>query len=43
MDRTSIIANTINMPLAVREASIYTGMAIAEYLRDMGKDVLLMA
>ena len=43
MDRTSIVANTINMPLAAREASIYTGMVIAEYFRDMGKDVLLMA
>ena len=43
MNRTSIVANTTNMPLAAREASIYMGMAIAEYFRDMGKDVLLMA
>ncbi|MFO7710626.1 MAG: V-type ATP synthase subunit A [Candidatus Woesearchaeota archaeon] len=43
MDRTILIANTSNMPVAAREASIYTGMTIAEYYRDMGYDVALMA
>jgi len=43
MDRTILIANTSNMPVAAREASIYTGITIAEYYRDMGYDVLLLA
>ncbi len=43
MERTVLIANTSNMPVAAREASIYTGIAIAEYFRDMGYDVALMA
>ncbi|MHB8584675.1 MAG: V-type ATP synthase subunit A [Thermoplasmatota archaeon] len=43
MNRTVLIANTSNMPVAAREASVYTGMAIAEYYRDMGFDVSLMA
>jgi V/A-type H+-transporting ATPase subunit A len=43
MERTVLVANTSNMPVAAREASIYTGMAIAEYYRDMGYDVALMA
>ena len=43
MKRTVLIANTSNMPVAAREASIYTGMTIAEYFRDMGYDVALMA
>lgn len=43
MDRTALVANTSNMPVAAREASIYTGMTIAEYFRDMGYDVALMA
>ncbi|HWP57650.1 MAG TPA: V-type ATP synthase subunit A [Candidatus Acidoferrales bacterium] len=43
MDRTILIANTSNMPVAAREASIYTGLTIAEYYRDMGFDVALMA
>lgn len=43
MNRTVLIANTSNMPVAAREASIYTGITIAEYLRDMGYDVALMA
>lgn len=43
MDRTVLIANTSNMPVAAREASIYTGIAIAEYYRDMGYDVAMMA
>ncbi|MGM5487545.1 MAG: V-type ATP synthase subunit A [Nanobdellota archaeon] len=43
MDRTILIANTSNMPVAAREASIYTGMTIAEYYRDMGYNVALMA
>ena len=38
-----LIANTSNMPVAAREASIYTGVTIAEYYRDMGYDVALMA
>jgi len=43
MDRTVLIANTSNMPVAAREASVYTGITIAEYFRDMGYDVSLMA
>jgi V/A-type H+-transporting ATPase subunit A len=43
MDRTVLIANTSNMPVAAREASIYTGVTIAEYFRDMGYDAALMA
>ena len=43
MDRTTLIANTSNMPVAAREASIYTGVALAEYYRDMGYDVAIMA
>lgn len=43
MDKTVLIANTSNMPVAAREASIYTGITIAEYFRDMGYDVSLMA
>ncbi len=43
MDRTILIANTSNMPVAAREASIYTGVTMAEYYRDMGHDVLLLA
>ncbi|MDR0888055.1 MAG: V-type ATP synthase subunit A [Candidatus Methanoplasma sp.] len=43
MNRTVLIANTSNMPVAAREASVYTGMTIAEYFRDMGYDVSLMA
>ncbi len=43
MERTILIANTSNMPVAAREASIYTGITIAEYYRDMGYDVALMA
>ena len=42
-ERTSLIANTSNMPVAAREASIYTGVTLAEYYRDMGYDVALMA
>ena len=43
MKRTVMIANTSNMPVAAREASVYTGITIAEYYRDMGYDVALMA
>jgi len=43
MDRTILIANTSNMPVAAREASVYTGITMAEYYRDMGFDVSLMA
>ena len=43
MKRTVLIANTSNMPVAAREASVYTGITIAEYYRDMGYDVALMA
>ncbi len=43
MNRTVLIANTSNMPVAAREASVYTGMTIAEYYRDMGYNVALMA
>ncbi len=42
-DRTILIANTSNMPVAAREASIYTGVTLAEYYRDMGYDVAMMA
>ena len=42
-DRTTLIANTSNMPVAAREASIYTGVTLAEYYRDMGYDVAIMA
>ncbi|HAN21257.1 MAG: V-type ATP synthase subunit A [Clostridiales bacterium GWF2_36_10] len=42
-DRTMLIANTSNMPVAAREASIYTGITIAEYYRDMGYDTAIMA
>lgn len=43
MDRTVLVANTSNMPVAAREASIYTGVTIAEYYRDQGLDVVLVA
>ena len=43
MGRTVLVANTSNMPVAAREASVYTGITIAEYYRDMGYDVSLMA
>ncbi|MBC7320050.1 V-type ATP synthase subunit A [bacterium] len=43
MERTVLIANTSNMPVSAREASIYTGITIAEYFRDMGYNVALMA
>lgn len=43
MQRTVLIANTSDMPVAAREASIYTGITIAEYFRDMGYSVALMA
>lgn len=43
LDRTMLIANTSNMPVAAREASIFTGITIAEYYRDMGYDTALMA
>ena len=43
MERTILIANTSNMPVAAREASVYTGMTMAEYYRDMGYHVALMA
>src|SRR5256712_1554556 len=43
MNRTTLVANTSNMPIAAREASVYTGITIAEYFRDMGYDVALMA
>ncbi|KAJ5775086.1 uncharacterized protein N7511_000097 [Penicillium nucicola] len=43
MKRTCLIANTSNMPVAAREASIYTGITIAEYFRDQGKNVAMMA
>jgi len=43
MDRTTLIANTSNMPVAAREASVYTGITLAEYYRDMGYDVAIMA
>ena len=43
MKRTCLVANTSNMPVAAREASIYTGITIAEYFRDMGMHVAMMA
>ena len=43
MKRTCLVANTSNMPVAAREASIYTGITLAEYFRDMGYDVAMMA
>merc|ERR1712022_42597 len=43
MQRTSLVANTSNMPVAAREASIYTGVTTAEYFRDQGYDVGMMA
>lgn len=43
MQRTSLVANTSNMPVAAREASIYTGITLAEYYRDMGLNVSMMA
>jgi len=43
MKRTCLVANTSNMPVAAREASIYTGITLSEYFRDMGKDVAMMA
>ncbi len=43
MERTILIANTSNMPVAAREVSIYTGVTLAEYYRDMGYDVAIMA
>lgn len=43
MERTVLVANTSNMPVAAREASIYTGVTIAEYYRDMGFDTVLVA
>lgn len=43
MQRTILVANTSNMPVAAREASIYTGITLAEYFRDMGYDVAMMA
>ncbi len=43
MERSTLIANTSNMPVAAREASVYTGVTIAEYYRDMGYDVAMMA
>jgi V-type H+-transporting ATPase subunit A len=43
MNRTCLVANTSNMPVAAREASIYTGITLAEYFRDMGMNVAMMA
>ncbi|MCP8319944.1 MAG: V-type ATP synthase subunit A [archaeon] len=43
MERTILVANTSNMPVAAREASIYTGVTMAEYYRDMGYDIVLVA
>ena len=43
MKRTTLVANTSNMPVAAREASIYTGITLAEYWRDQGKNVAMMA
>ena len=43
MDRTVLIANTSNMPVAAREASIYTGLTLAAYYRDMGYPTAMMA
>jgi len=43
MKRTCLVANTSNMPVAAREASVYTGITLAEYFRDMGYHVAMMA
>ncbi|SCU81195.1 LAME_0B05974g1_1 [Lachancea meyersii CBS 8951] len=43
MKRTTLVANTSNMPVAAREASIYTGITLAEYFRDQGKDIAMIA
>lgn len=43
MKRTGLVANTSNMPVAAREASIYTGITLSEYFRDMGYNVSMMA
>jgi V-type H+-transporting ATPase subunit A len=43
MKRTTLVANTSNMPVAAREASIYTGITLSEYFRDQGKNVSMMA
>ena len=43
LQRTILVANTSNMPVAAREASIYTGITLAEYIRDMGYNVSMMA
>jgi len=43
MNRTCLVANTSNMPVAAREASIYTGITLSEYYRDMGYNVSMMA
>ena len=43
MQRTCLVANTSNMPVAAREASIYTGITLSEYFRDMGYHVSMMA
>lgn len=43
MKRTTLVANTSNMPVAAREASIYTGITLSEYFRDQGKNVAMMA
>ena len=43
MKRTTLVANTSNMPVAAREASIYTGITLSEYLRDMGYNISMMA
>lgn len=43
MQRTTLVANTSNMPVAAREASIYTGITLSEYFRDQGKNVAMMA
>jgi V-type H+-transporting ATPase subunit A len=43
MKRTTLVANTSNMPVAAREASIYTGITLAEYFRDQGSNVAMMA
>lgn len=43
MNRTTLVANTSNMPVAAREASIYTGITLAEYFRDMGYNISMMA
>jgi V-type H+-transporting ATPase subunit A len=43
MKRTTLVANTSNMPVAAREASIYTGITLSEYFRDQGKNATMMA